>query len=162
LAAMTWVLLGIGIGWLSFGRARSVSSPTRGSSNDVEAPHPATTAQVLHVVNRTEIDPQLLREQVARAVEEALDARATASPKAVASSGEPAPEQPIAERSIAAFDAARAVLAKATAARRWTHASRTELHVALAGATPEQRREIQQELVKRLNSGELEYDPGGE
>ena len=91
-----------------------------------------------------------------------MDARATAAPTTVASPAEPAPEQPLTAKNIEAFDAAQAVLAKVIASRRFTRASQGEFYAALSGATPEQRREMQRELMKQVNHGEIQYDLEGE
>lgn len=162
LGAMALVLFGIGVGRIAFGGARPASSSAKSASKDLEASEPRPPAQTLNVVNRTDIDPDVLREQVTIAVGKALDAREAASATTAAAAADAAARRPLSAKNIEAFDAAQAVLAKGTAAHRWSRAYRRELHTALSGATREQRMEIETELLKRLNSGEIQYDPEAE
>lgn len=142
---------------LEHATTRGPAGPSR------DAAHPVPVAvQVAQVVPSTPtattpgVSRLELQGEIAAAVGNALDERARAA--ALLEREGQQPTAPTAEN-LAALEAGRAVLAKASQARLWTRDDASELRQKLQGATPEQRRELQMELTRAIDSGEIAAPP---
>jgi hypothetical protein len=153
------LLLGMGIERYLL-RSKPVADPApapRAARAEDSRREPAPRA--LTVVNAgSALDANAIRAEVAHAVGEALDERATADAAQRAAAEEAKSPLPTAEN-IEAFVAADAVIDAAISAKRWTPEDRASLSAALRGVTRDQHRDVVLRLTRSINSGELPFTP---
>jgi hypothetical protein len=106
-------------------------------------------------VEKTPIDPVVLRAEIARAVGDAFDERA----RMVAQEQTEAKKMVTADN-IRAYENAKSVVDRAASTGSWTPNDRVEMRKAAQGATREQYAALIQLVATRIDRGELRYDPG--